>query len=103
MDEGALAHDLSRLSCAALQLTVNGVDIGGPQTIPALGYAQWTAPYAPGNYTITSLDSTGKVLGTFASFTAGPPAALSAEIEWPGSGPGGACAAMRLVCSPGQL
>lgn len=91
-DVSATGVTIVALSAAsAVQLAVNGVPFGAPQSVPALGYVQWSAvPYAPGNYTLTSLDAHGAVLGTFVSATAGAASALAAEVEWPGSGPAGA-------------
>jgi len=76
---------------AALQLAVNGVPVGGPVPVPRLGFATWgKVPFQPGNYTVASLDAAGAQVGLFVSRTPGPPVALRATVEWPGSGPGGA-------------
>ena len=75
-----------------LQLLVNGVAQGARVAVPRLGFATWSVPFQPGNYTVASFASAagGAALGAFASRTPGPAYALRAEVDWPGSGPGGA-------------
>ncbi len=75
---------------ASLQLSVNGVPVGGAMPVPRLGFATWDVPFAAGNYSVTSLDAAGAVLGVFVSRTPGPAVALRATVDWPGSGAGGA-------------
>ena len=51
------------------------------------GFATWDVPYAPGNITLTAFDAARAPVATLVSVTAGPPAALSAAVEWLGSSP----------------
>ena len=78
-------------AAATVQLAINGVPFGSPIPVPALGYAKWDAvPFALGNYSLTSYNANGDVLGTFVSVSAGAPASLAMEVEWPGSEKNGA-------------
>lgn len=82
-------------NAASVQLFVNGVSAGAPVAMAHNGLVSWSVPFAAGNYTILSFDEHGAVLGSFVSRTPGPPAALRAVVDWPGSGPGGALLAGR--------
>lgn len=75
---------------ASVQLAVNGALVGAPIAVPRLGFASWSVPFAPGNYTVASFDAAGAQVGLFVSRSPGPAAALRAVVDWPGSGPGGA-------------
>jgi hypothetical protein len=52
-------------------------------------------PYVHGNYTVTSFDANGAVLGSFTSVSPGAASALRAQVVWPGSGVGGSLRADR--------
>lgn len=82
-------------AAAAAQLTVNGAAVGARQPIARLGFAAWTVPFAPGNYSVETFDAAGARLGVATSATPGAPAALRLELAAGGSGPGGALAATR--------
>ena len=89
-------HKITAVAAAAsVQLSVNGVPAGAPVALEHLGFAVWTVPFAPGNYTVSSFDASGAPLGTFVSRSPGPAAALRAVVDWPGSAPGGALLAGR--------
>ena len=76
---------------AAVRAILNGTPLGaGPTTMPPLGYVSLTIPYTPGNLTVVSLDAGGAQVGAYTSITAGAPASLTAVVDWPGAGPGGA-------------
>jgi beta-galactosidase len=82
-------------AAASVQLSVNGVAVGAPVSIARLGFATWTVPFSPGNYSVASFDASGAPLGSFVSRSPGPAAALRAVVDWPGSGEGGALLAGR--------
>ena len=82
-------------TAARAQLSVNGVAVGAPVAIARLGFASWSVPYAPGNYTVATFDASGRQLGAVVSTSPGPAAALRAVVDWPGSAPGGGLLAGR--------
>lgn len=81
---------------AALQLSVNGAAVGGPvPTGGRLAFSSWSVPFAAGSYTVTALAANGTALGSYTSTSPGAAVALTAVVDWPGSGPGGALLAGR--------
>jgi beta-galactosidase len=76
---------------ASVRLLVNGVPHGADVPMLHLGLQTWhSVPYAAGNYTVESRGAAGELLGSFSSLSSGPPVALRADVDWPGSGEGGA-------------
>jgi len=88
--EGSNVKITAVSSAASMQLSVNGVAQGQPINVSHLGFSTWIVPFSPGNYSVTSFDSTGAVVGSTVSHSYGPAARLFAIIDWPGSGPQGA-------------
>lgn len=82
-------------AASSVQLSVNGVAVGTRVSMSHLGYAKWTVPFAPGNYSITSYDASGSLVGSFVSTSPGPATALRAVVDWSGSGPNGAIVSGR--------
>jgi beta-galactosidase len=76
-------------AAASLQLAVNGIAQGEPVSLSHLSFATWSVPFSPGNYSITSFDSNGAVLGYVVSQSSGSATALLAQVDWQGSGPQG--------------
>lgn len=87
--EGSNVKITAVAAAASLQLAVNGIAQGEPVSLSHLSFATWSVPFSPGNYSITSFDSNGAVLGYVVSQSSGSANALLAQVDWQGSGPQG--------------